>query len=227
MLTVTSRNPIHSALWFASVVLSTAGLFLLAGAPVPGGGHGDRLRRGDHRHVPVRDHAGADGRKGRLRPSRPVAVSARRSTCYMLLWCLIYSLSAIRPNRRTGSKSPRLEQSLSGETPCHRRPRQIYRVTDIPWSATGPSTMSRSLATDRPADRAISFTPTARQAQRRRARRIALYRPSGHRRDRRRLVVRRPDRRRLDHQSPKPPVRPTDTRGTADRSSPRPRSTDQ
>ena len=33
LLTVTSRNPIYSALWFASVVLSTAGLFLLAGAP--------------------------------------------------------------------------------------------------------------------------------------------------------------------------------------------------
>lgn len=32
LLTVTSRNPIYSALWFASVVLSTAGLFLLAGA---------------------------------------------------------------------------------------------------------------------------------------------------------------------------------------------------
>ena len=33
VLTVTSRNPIYSALWFASVVLSTAGLFLLASAP--------------------------------------------------------------------------------------------------------------------------------------------------------------------------------------------------
>jgi NADH-quinone oxidoreductase subunit J len=32
VLTVTSRNPIYSALWFASVVLSTSGLFLLAGA---------------------------------------------------------------------------------------------------------------------------------------------------------------------------------------------------
>src|SRR5690349_12722779 len=32
LMTVTSRNPIYSALWFASVVLSTAGLFLLAGA---------------------------------------------------------------------------------------------------------------------------------------------------------------------------------------------------
>ena len=33
LLTVTSRNPIYSALWFASVVLSTTGLFLLANAP--------------------------------------------------------------------------------------------------------------------------------------------------------------------------------------------------
>jgi NADH-quinone oxidoreductase subunit J len=32
MLTVTSRNPVYSALWFASVVLSTSGLFLLSGA---------------------------------------------------------------------------------------------------------------------------------------------------------------------------------------------------
>jgi NADH-quinone oxidoreductase subunit J len=31
-LTVTARDPVHSALWFAAVVLSTAGLFLLAGA---------------------------------------------------------------------------------------------------------------------------------------------------------------------------------------------------
>ena len=68
VLTITSRNPIYSALWFASVVLATSGLFLLAGAPVPGGGDGHRLRRGDHRHVPVRDHAGPDGRPGDLRP---------------------------------------------------------------------------------------------------------------------------------------------------------------
>jgi NADH-quinone oxidoreductase subunit J len=32
ILTITCRNPIYSALWFASVVLSTSGLFLLAGA---------------------------------------------------------------------------------------------------------------------------------------------------------------------------------------------------
>ena len=40
-------------------------------ALVPGGGHDHRLRRSDHRHVPVRDHAGADGREGPLRPGRP------------------------------------------------------------------------------------------------------------------------------------------------------------
>ena len=32
ILTITSRDPIHSALWFAAVVLATSGLFLLAGA---------------------------------------------------------------------------------------------------------------------------------------------------------------------------------------------------
>src|SRR5437762_1516446 len=32
ILMITSRNPIHSALWFAAVVLATSGLFLLAGA---------------------------------------------------------------------------------------------------------------------------------------------------------------------------------------------------
>src|SRR5262249_61720138 len=31
-LMVTSRDPTHSALWFAAVVLATSGLFLLAGA---------------------------------------------------------------------------------------------------------------------------------------------------------------------------------------------------
>jgi NADH-quinone oxidoreductase subunit J len=32
VLTITSRSPVHSALWFASVILSTSGLFLLSGA---------------------------------------------------------------------------------------------------------------------------------------------------------------------------------------------------
>jgi len=32
LFTITSKNPIHSALWFASVVLATSGLFLLSGA---------------------------------------------------------------------------------------------------------------------------------------------------------------------------------------------------
>ncbi len=32
ILMVTSRNPVHSALWFATVILATSGLFLLAGA---------------------------------------------------------------------------------------------------------------------------------------------------------------------------------------------------
>jgi len=37
-LMITSRDPVHSALWFAVVVLSTSGLFLLAGASFLGAG---------------------------------------------------------------------------------------------------------------------------------------------------------------------------------------------
>lgn len=33
VLMITARSPVHAALWFASVVLSTSGLFLLSGAP--------------------------------------------------------------------------------------------------------------------------------------------------------------------------------------------------
>ena len=50
-LTVTVRDPIHSALWFAAVVLSSSGLFLLSQALLPRGGHSHRVRGGDHRHV--------------------------------------------------------------------------------------------------------------------------------------------------------------------------------
>lgn len=32
LLTITSRDPVHSALWFASVVLATSGLFMISGA---------------------------------------------------------------------------------------------------------------------------------------------------------------------------------------------------
>jgi NADH-quinone oxidoreductase subunit J len=96
LLTVTSRNPIYSALWFASVVLSTAGLFLLAGAPFLAAGT-------------IIVYAGAiivtflfvimlaqmEGKAVYDRAAR--APEAATFTCYLLFWCLIVALSTIHP----------------------------------------------------------------------------------------------------------------------------------
>jgi NADH-quinone oxidoreductase subunit J len=94
LLTVTSRNPIYSALWFASVVLSTTGLFLLASAPFLAAGT-------------IIVYAGAiivtflfvimlaqmEGKAVYDRAAR--SPGAATCTCFLLLWCLIYSLSAL------------------------------------------------------------------------------------------------------------------------------------
>jgi NADH-quinone oxidoreductase subunit J len=94
VLTITSRSPIYSALWFASVVLSTAGLFLLASAPFLAAGT-------------VIVYAGAiivtflfvimlaqsEGKAGYDRAARSPASATL--TCYLLLWCLIFSLSTV------------------------------------------------------------------------------------------------------------------------------------
>ncbi len=95
-LTVTSRNPVYSALWFASVVLSTAGLFLLAGAPFLAAGT-------------IIVYAGAiivtflfvimlaqmEGRAVYDRAAR--TPEAATITCYLLFWSLMVALSTVRP----------------------------------------------------------------------------------------------------------------------------------
>ena len=107
LLTVTSRNPIYSALWFASVVLSTTGLFLLASAPFLAAGT-------------IIVYAGAiivtflfvimlaqmEGKALYDRAAR--APGAATFTCFLLLWCLIYSLSALRadPSTRVQGRKP-------------------------------------------------------------------------------------------------------------------------
>jgi NADH-quinone oxidoreductase subunit J len=99
LLTVTSRNPIYSALWFASVVLSTAGLFLLAGAQFLAAGT-------------IIVYAGAiivtflfvimlaqmEGKADYDRASRAPATAT--FTCFLLFWCLLYTLGplALRGN---------------------------------------------------------------------------------------------------------------------------------
>ncbi len=94
VLTVTSKNPIYSALWFASVVLATAGLFALAGAPFLAAGT-------------VVVYAGAiivtflfvimlaqmEGKATYDRAAR--APGSATFSCFLLLWCLIYALSVL------------------------------------------------------------------------------------------------------------------------------------
>jgi NADH-quinone oxidoreductase subunit J len=95
LLTVTSRNPVYSALWFASVVLSTAGLFLLASAQFLAAGT-------------VIVYAGAiivtflfvimlaqsEGKAEYDRAARAPATAT--FTCFLLFWCLLYMLGSLR-----------------------------------------------------------------------------------------------------------------------------------
>jgi NADH-quinone oxidoreductase subunit J len=115
LLTVTSRDPVHCALWFASVVLSTAGLFLLAGAPFLAAGT-------------VIVYAGAivvtflfvimlaqmEGKADYDRAAREPG--AATFTCYLLLWCLIYSLSAIRPRDLSAVSLTTERERMAAET---------------------------------------------------------------------------------------------------------------
>ena len=94
ILTVTSKNPIYSALWFASVVLSTAGLFVLAGAQFLAAGT-------------IIVYAGAiivtflfvimlaqmEGKAQYDRAAR--APASATLTCFLLFWSLLYSLGTL------------------------------------------------------------------------------------------------------------------------------------
>jgi NADH-quinone oxidoreductase subunit J len=91
VLTITSRNPVYSALWFASVVLSTSGLFLLADAQFLAAGT-------------VIVYAGAiivtflfvimlAQMEGRAPYDRAARAPFRATlTCFLLFWALLYSL---------------------------------------------------------------------------------------------------------------------------------------
>ncbi|WP_250846736.1 NADH-quinone oxidoreductase subunit J family protein [Aquisphaera insulae] len=98
VLTVTSRNPVYSALWFASVILSTAGLFLLAGAEFLAAGT-------------IIVYAGAiivtflfvimlaqmEGKAEYDRAAR--APGAATLTCFGILWSLIYLIGPLQAER--------------------------------------------------------------------------------------------------------------------------------
>jgi NADH-quinone oxidoreductase subunit J len=95
-LTITTSNPIYSALWFAAVVLSTSGLFLLAGAQFLAAGT-------------IIVYAGAiivtflfvimlAQMEGRAPYDRTARSPFRATmTCFLLFWALLYSLLLVGP----------------------------------------------------------------------------------------------------------------------------------
>ena len=112
VLLITSRNPVYSALWFALVVLATAGLFLLAGASFLAAGT-------------VIVYAGAiivtflfvimlaqmEGKAIYDRAAR--APGPATFTGFLLMWCLIYTLTAIATNPEGQALRP--ESKLAGK----------------------------------------------------------------------------------------------------------------
>jgi NADH-quinone oxidoreductase subunit J len=97
VMTITSKDPVYSALWFSAVVLATSGLFLLAGAQFLAAGT-------------VIVYAGAiivtflfvimlAQREGRATYDRMARSPGRAAlTCFFLFWSLLYTLLVLRGN---------------------------------------------------------------------------------------------------------------------------------
>ena len=117
IMTVTSRNPIYSALWFAAVVLATTGLFLLAEAQFLAAGT-------------IIVYAGAiivtflfvimlAQAEGLANYDRTARSPARATfTSFLLLWALLYALLTIKGADRLGV-SPSVfepEAAVTGNT---------------------------------------------------------------------------------------------------------------
>src|SRR5512135_1390694 len=110
VLTITARNPVYSALWFAAVVLATSGLFLLAGAQFLAAGT-------------VIVYAGAiivtflfvimlaqmEGKAVYDRSAR--APASATFTCFLLFWCLLYVLVPLRRGPEVSAAPPVLAQA--------------------------------------------------------------------------------------------------------------------
>lgn len=104
VMTVTSRNPVYSALWFAGVVVATAGLFLLIDAQFLAAGT-------------VIVYAGAivvtflfvimlAQSEGKAVYDRAARSPGRAVfTCFFLLWSLAYSLAALPGNQHQGGSA--------------------------------------------------------------------------------------------------------------------------
>jgi NADH-quinone oxidoreductase subunit J len=127
VLTITSRNPIYSALYFAMVVIATAGLFLLADASFLAAGT-------------VIVYAGAiivtflfvitlaqmEGKAIYDRAARSPGPAT--FVCFLLLWCLIYSLSAVVSRPQADPNKPLPPPARVAEVPRAREFRTLYRL---------------------------------------------------------------------------------------------------
>jgi NADH-quinone oxidoreductase subunit J len=129
LLTVTSRNPIYSALWFASVVLCTAGLFLLAGAQFLAAGT-------------LIVYAGAiivtflfvimlaqmEGKALYDRAAR--APASATFTCFLLFWCLLYILGPLHSQRASGNSGAIAQQDTEKALVRGMNLTKYYQLTD-------------------------------------------------------------------------------------------------
>jgi NADH-quinone oxidoreductase subunit J len=132
LMTVTARNPVYSALWFASVVLSTSGLFLLAGAQFLAAGT-------------VIVYAGAiivtflfvimlaqmEGRALYDRASRAPALAT--VSAFLIFWATLYSLFLVRPPARhpVGFEVVAGDGQAAIATPDRRLPRTSALATAV------------------------------------------------------------------------------------------------
>jgi NADH-quinone oxidoreductase subunit J len=141
VLTITSRNPVYSALWFAQVVIATSGLFLLAGASFLAAGT-------------IIVYAGAiivtflfvimlaqmEGKALYDRASR--APGPASFACFLLLWCLIYSLSAMTSSPANSSLKP--EARLAGNIDLTRA-HEFATASDVQKTAGAGGVVERAL----------------------------------------------------------------------------------
>jgi NADH-quinone oxidoreductase subunit J len=140
ILTVTSRDPVHSALWFASVVLSTSGLFLLNG--------GQFLAAGT-----IIVYAGAiivtflfvimlAQAEGQAAYDRTARAPARATlSCFLLLWSLLYILLLVRrpdgPALDTEASANRLVSTAAWS--ARSRPADGAKTKDVVARAVSPT----------------------------------------------------------------------------------------
>lgn len=151
ILMVTSRDPVHSALWFAAVVLSTSGLFLQAGAQFLAAGT-------------VIVYAGAiivtflfvimlaqqEGQASYDRSSRAPARGVL--TCFMLAFGLIYAVLASRGAITVAGTRNSLDLSLASRVEKGVREGTVSPDALVVISKAVSPTASTAAAEARPAE---------------------------------------------------------------------------